>query len=130
MKNCFLFLIASFPLLVFRQSKSISALQPNGEYENISNQKLFSDSLVSSFVIWIKKEVKPHKHFAHSEHVYVLEGEAEMKSGSETFIIKPGDMVFIPKNTVHSLIVKSAVPIKVLSIQAPEFDGKDRIMVE
>lgn len=130
MKTGFLIAIILFPLFIFGQKKSLSVLQPSGEYDNISNQKIFTDSLVSSFVIWIKKEVKPHKHLTHSEHIYVLEGEGEMKLGSETFNIKPGDIIFIPKNTIHSLIVKSAVPVKVLSVQAPEFDGKDRVIIE
>lgn len=103
-------------------------LQAVGEYENVFSQQIASDSLVSSFVIWIKKEVKEHKHEFHSEHVYVLEGTAEMTLNEQYFTIKAGDFIFIPKNTWHYVKVTSNEPLKVLSIQAPTFDGKDRVL--
>ncbi len=98
--------------------------------DNIYNSPFFGDSLASSFVILIKKEVKLHKHLHHSEHVVVLNGNGTMKLGDRLIEIKKGDVVFIPKNTPHSVKVNSKEPLKVLSIQAPFFDGKDRIMIE
>lgn len=103
-------------------------LNPIGEYENIFSQQIDSDSLVSSFVIWIKKEVKEHKHEFHSEHVYILEGTAEMTLNEQHFSIQSGDFIFIPKNTWHYVKVTSIEPLKILSIQAPFFDGKDRVL--
>jgi mannose-6-phosphate isomerase-like protein (cupin superfamily) len=98
--------------------------------DNIYNKALFSDSLASSFVIIIKKEVKLHKHLHHSEHVVVLEGKGQMTLGSKSFAIKKGDVVFIPKNTLHGVISMDEQPLKVLSVQAPKFDGKDRIFID
>lgn len=98
--------------------------------DNIYNSPLFGDSLASSFVIVIKKEVKLHKHLNHSEHVVVLAGSGTMKLGDKQIEIKKGDVVFIPKNTPHSVKVNSKEVLKVLSIQAPYFDGKDRVMIE
>lgn len=110
--------------------QALDTIKPIGEYENIYFRQIYSDSLVSSFVIFVKKEVKLHKHVSHTEHVYILEGEGEMRLGESTIKVKKGDMVPIPKNTPHSLKVTSPIPAKVLSIQAPLFDGKDRIMIE
>ncbi|MEO6305364.1 MAG: cupin domain-containing protein [Bacteroidia bacterium] len=98
--------------------------------ENVFNKILFNDSLVSSFCIIIKNNVKPHKHQYHSEHVFVMEGEGRMSLGDKTFKLKKGDLVFIPKNTIHSVKTTSKEPLKVVSIQAPFFDGKDRIIIE
>lgn len=98
--------------------------------DNIYNKSLFSDSLASSFVIVIKKEVKLHKHLQHSEHIVVLEGKGQMTLGNKGFEIKKGDVVFIPKNTTHAVISTGDVPLKVLSIQSPKFDGKDRIFID
>lgn len=98
--------------------------------ENLYNVPLFGDSLASSFCIAIKKEVKAHKHLSHSEHVIINEGEGVMKVGDKTYSIKKGDVLFIPKNTIHSVKNTGPVPLKVISIQAPLFDGKDRIMTE
>jgi len=110
--------------------QSLDTIKAYGDYENIYSRKLYSDSLVSSFVIFIKKEVKAHKHISHSEHVYVLDGEGEMMVGTKTIKVKKGDMIFIPKGTMHSLKVTSSTPVKVISVQAPVFDGKDRVMAE
>jgi mannose-6-phosphate isomerase-like protein (cupin superfamily) len=50
-----------------------------------------------------------------------------MKLGNATFKISEGDVIFIPLNTFHSVKSTGKVPLKVLSIQSPEFDGSDRI---
>ena len=90
---------------------------------------LYQDSVnVSSFLIFIKNEVKPHKHLAHDEQVYVLEGEGIMQLGETSAVIKKGDFIFIPKNTFHSVVTTPNIPLKVISIQAPYFDGKDRML--
>jgi mannose-6-phosphate isomerase-like protein (cupin superfamily) len=96
----------------------------------VTNKSLFGDSLASSFCIIIKSEVRAHKHLKHSEHVIVQSGEGVMKINDKEFTIKPGDVIFIPKNTVHSVIVKGKKPLKVLSIQSPNFNGDDRVMME
>ena len=112
------------------KSKDLMSLSPYEEYDNIYVTPIQSDTLTSSFVIWVKNAVKPHKHLMHSEQVYIIEGEAKMKVGDEEFNIKPGSYVFIPKNTIHSVITTSLKPLKALSIQAPKFIGKDRVFVE
>lgn len=97
---------------------------------NIYVKPTSSDSLASGFVIIIKKEVKLHKHLQHSEHVIVLEGEGKMRVGEKEFTIKKNDIIFIPKNTPHKVITTSKKPLKVISIQSPYFDGKDRVILE
>ncbi len=109
---------------------SVRSLHPTEKYENIHVQTLYSDSLSSSYMIWVRKEVKPHKHVYHTEQVYVLEGNGEMIVDDEKHEIQPGDIIFIPKNTVHSVEVWSELPMKVISVQSPEFHGKDRIFVD
>lgn len=91
---------------------------------------LHSDSLSSSFIIEIPAEVKLHYHAHHTEQVVVLSGEADMRLGDQNIHIKAGDVVFIPKGTPHSAKVTSTIPLRIISIQAPYFDGSDRIMLE
>jgi mannose-6-phosphate isomerase-like protein (cupin superfamily) len=95
----------------------------------VEGRDIGSDSLSSGNVIWIKTELKAHKHLTHSEHVYVIDGEAEMRLGDKTVKIKNGDIIFIPKGTVHAVKVTSKRPLKVLSVQAPHSDGTDRVFV-
>jgi mannose-6-phosphate isomerase-like protein (cupin superfamily) len=108
--------------------QSTDTIKAPAAYDNIYNRALYNDTLASSFVIFVKKEVKEHKHEKHAEHVVVLEGEAIMKVDGKSFGIKKGDIIFIPKNTWHYVKVTSKVPLKVLSLQAPNFDGKDRVL--
>ena len=99
-------------------------------FENIKVVKLHSDERSSTFLIWVKNEVRLHKHMEHTENVYVLEGSGLFTLGADQFPIDPGMHIVIPKGVVHSAIVLSEKPMKVLSIQSPEFNGKDRLFLD
>ena len=105
------------------------AIQPDTTFDNVLVKRIFGDDKASGFVIWIKQRVPAHFHAAHSETVMILEGKAEMTLGDQRLSIKKGDIFFIPKGTAHSVTVKKGI-LKVLSIQAPEFEGTDRVMVK
>ena len=87
------------------------------------------DSLPSGFIISIPQSVPLHRHEKHSEYVVVVSGFAMMTLGPDSFPIRPGSLIWIPKNKEHSVRVLSKEPLKVVSIQAPYFDGTDRILV-
>lgn len=131
MKNILVFLLLVFVLGVKGQNiQQTDTIQCPAGVENVYSRLLYNDSLCSSFIIFIKREVKMHKHLSHSEHVTVLDGEATMTLGDKVFTIKKGDIIFISKNTPHKVITTSIIPLKVISIQAPYFDGTDRVMLE
>lgn len=120
-----------FTLCSFSQNRTnLINLKPDTTFENILIKKLDTDSNSTSFVIWIKKGVKSHKHQTHSEIISVITGNGNMTIDNESFKVNPGDYFRIPKNTFHSLVVSSKKPMKVLSVQSPEFSGKDRIFEE
>lgn len=99
-------------------------------FENVHVTPCYSDSNTSSYVIWVKQQVAPHRHNHHSEHVYVMEGAGKMLLNNEVFSIQAGDFIFIPQASVHAVITTSDVPLKVISIQSPQFFNKDREWVE
>jgi mannose-6-phosphate isomerase-like protein (cupin superfamily) len=125
-----IFFITLFISVKSQSAVSLDTVNISAKTENVFSLPLFNDSLASSFCIIIKRDVKPHKHQFHSEHVFVLEGEGLMSLGEKILQLKKGDFIFIPKNTIHSVKTTSNVPLKVISIQAPFFDGKDRIIIE
>ena len=128
MKIYLLLLIISINTnIIFAQKCSVDSLHAKTEFDNLNYTKLFSDSLASSFFIEIKKDIDEHKHALHSEHIVVIEGSARMTLADSAFHIQKGDIIFIPKNTFHSVSTVSSTPLKVISIQAPYFDGTDRI---
>lgn len=109
----------------------LDTLRPPADFDNVYSQKIASDSLQSTFVIWIKKDVKGHFHQVHTENIIVLEGKAEMLFNGKTIIIQKGDYLNIPKGTQHAVTkVLSKKPLKVISIQSPNFDGTDRVFIE
>jgi len=97
--------------------------------DNISVEKLAGDSLTTSFLIQIRKDVPLHYHAFHSEHVYIIEGSGEFVLNGDTMTVSEGMYMFIPSESRHSVTVTSAEPMRVLSIQCPEFTGEDRIKV-
>lgn len=115
--------------LIAQRVLNLHGFQPEMAYENVSVHKLDTDAHASTYIIWVKKSVKEHFHKDHTEIVYVLEGQGEMTLGDQTHSISPGDYIFIPKGTHHSVRVTSTSPMKVLSVQTPEFDGSDRVFV-
>lgn len=131
MKRLFIIALCSVTLVGISQDViKFKDVKPEKEFENIHVKKISDDEAQTSFIIWVKKDVRLHKHEHHSESIYVLQGKGEMTLGDEKFVIKKGDYFNIPKNTPHALKVLSSAPIKVLSIQAPKFIGKDRIYLD
>lgn len=94
--------------------------------ENIEVIRLTTDERCSSFGIKVSDSVKAHYHAWHTESLHVLKGEAQIQLGDSLIQLKAGDFVVIPPKTVHAVKVSSEEALEVISIQAPEFKGKDR----
>ena len=107
--------------------KSTYDLEPTEKYDNIHVQKIDTDSLSTTFAIWVKLRVKMHKHVNHVENVYILEGTGEFTVFDSTYEVKKGDLIVIPKNTWQGVTISSKKPMKAISIQSPEFKGLDRV---
>lgn len=126
-------IIAACSVALITIAQDVTKLQdvvPDENYENIWVKKIADDEHQTSFVIWIKKDVQLHKHEHHTENIFILGGKGKMRINDEIFVIKKGDYFNIPQNTPHGLKVLSSSPVKVLSIQSPKFEGKDRIFLE
>jgi mannose-6-phosphate isomerase-like protein (cupin superfamily) len=124
-------LCLQFSLHAQQEVKKLKTIKPDSMgFDNVHVKKIYNDQDVSSFLIWVKKDVKAHMHEAHTEQVWILDGKGLMRLGENTFKVKKGDWVCIPKGSVHSVKVIGKKPLKALSVQAPEFDGTDRVFVE
>ena len=109
--------------------KSLQHYQTPDDLENVKVIKLSSNKNSSNFLIFIKSSVPPHRHLTHSESIYVISGEGKFTLGNKTMEIVAGDFINVPEGIIHAVDVTSEEPLKVLSNQAPEFLGKDRIYV-
>ena len=45
-----------------------------------------------------------HKHPNSDEILYFVEGTGECKVGQESYKVKPGDVVLVPKNVSHAIL--------------------------
>jgi len=130
--------LTMFPLLASEDTSQLSqqliypigSFQATEQYDNIHVVPLNSNKDASDYVIFIKEKVKAHYHAEHTELVYILEGTATMWLGDEVKKVTTGDYIRIPPMVIHSVEVTSEMPLKVLSIQTPEFKGKDRHLVD
>lgn len=130
MQRIFLILLtAFFGLTVLAQKIDTHHINPDStDYPNVYVKKVAEDSLQSTFIIWIKGTVLPHYHAHHTELVEILSGKGRMTLNGETFVVHKHDIIRIPKGSVHSVTNLHHRPLKVLSIQAPQFDG-DRVYI-
>jgi quercetin dioxygenase-like cupin family protein len=72
-----------------------------------------------------------HRHPNREEIIYVLSGTAEQWCGDQYRILKPGDMVLIPKDEVHGTYNPFDVPVVFLAILSPsQADGPDVVDVD
>jgi mannose-6-phosphate isomerase-like protein (cupin superfamily) len=125
-----IFILLSWLAAVGQDVKNLPAMKQKAAYDNTTTTNVYNDSVATSNVIWIKKEVRPHYHQSHTEQAYVIEGTGKMLLGNQILDVRAGDLITIPKGTIHALRVTSSTPMKVLTIHSPSFDGSDRVQVE
>ncbi len=70
----------------------LTADQTDGRYSNVD--EVFKAGMQSI----------PHTYTYHSETFLVLKGRMEWTVGGETQTIGPGDLVYIPPDTAHSVL--------------------------
>jgi quercetin dioxygenase-like cupin family protein len=77
----------------------------------------------------ITDAMPPHLHKSHEEIIIVRTGRARARIGERDVDLKPGDVFHVPKNTVHAARAYGEEPFTGVSVFAPAFDGKDRVLV-
>jgi quercetin dioxygenase-like cupin family protein len=63
-----------------------------------------------------------HTQPEHDELIVVLEGQADFKVGEEVRRVSTGDIVFIPRNTLHGRVRTYSEKWAALSVYGPHFD--------
>jgi quercetin dioxygenase-like cupin family protein len=63
-----------------------------------------------------------HTQAGHDELVVVIEGDVDFRVGEEVRRVGPGDLIFIPRNTVHGPVIEDGQRFAALSVFAPYFD--------
>jgi mannose-6-phosphate isomerase-like protein (cupin superfamily) len=66
--------------------------------------------LANEFEVAVGGEVFPHTHPTH-EFYFVMTGDGVMTIAGESSAVKPGDLIYIPPNEVHTLRPTGDQPI-------------------
>jgi quercetin dioxygenase-like cupin family protein len=81
--------------------------------------------------VWqLTSNIPAHFHRAHEEIVIVRSGTGTVRIGDQTHTLQAGDLLLIPKNTIHSVRATGDRPFRGISVFGPAFDGQDRVFVE
>lgn len=63
-----------------------------------------------------------HTQEDHDEVLVIIEGGVDFRVGEEVREVKEGDLVFIPRGTLHGPILDEGQSFAALSVFAPHFD--------
>ncbi len=63
-----------------------------------------------------------HRQPNHEELLFVLEGEADFRVGSEVRRVRAGDFIVVPRDTVHGCEAIHSDALSLVSIFSPQFD--------
>jgi mannose-6-phosphate isomerase-like protein (cupin superfamily) len=71
--------------------------------------------------------VSPHHHLQLEEIYYIVSGSGLMKVGTSERQLGPGDAVYVPRHTRHTLENNGSEPIRLLVVCGPAFSYDDQI---
>lgn len=63
-----------------------------------------------------------HTQKNHDELLVILDGDVDFRVGEEVKEVKRGDLVFIPRDTLHGPILEDGQSFAALSVFGPKFD--------
>ena len=105
---------------------SMSGQRPSFEEDGVADVELIVTKAQSegryTFMRsrWLSTfQVPMHTHHDHSETFYVLDGQVEWTVGGEAHVMNPGDAVYVPPNTPHSVKVVGGKDMHMLMIYEP-----------
>lgn len=79
----------------------------------------------SLHLVRLRGAEKPHVHDRHDLTVFVLKGKARLHLAGRTSVVKKGDLIVIPRGTVHWAESKSHESTEAYAVFSPPFDGED-----
>ena len=63
-----------------------------------------------------------HTQREHDEVLVIIDGGVDFQVGEELKEVKRGDLVFIPRDTLHGPVLKEGQSFAALSVFGPQFD--------
>lgn len=108
----------------------IQKIVPNPELK-IGTSKVFQSEEMSFYVARATSEIPAHYHKLSDETYYVYKGQGTMRLNDEYREVSEGDIVFIPKGSIHGMKNTGTEEIIIFFISAPAFDPEnDRFVAD
>ncbi len=98
--------------------------RPWGCYQVFHEAETFKVKLI---VVYPGKRLSLQRHQKRTEHWYLLQGEATMTLGSNTFLLGRGQSVDIPSGTLHRIENRGSGDLWFIEIQTGSYFGEDDI---
>jgi mannose-6-phosphate isomerase-like protein (cupin superfamily) len=85
-----------------------SAIRTSGDIEESALDPQCNCLKAITYVSYAKLQpslsYEPHHHEDHEEVYYIINGTGKIKMGNEESRLRDGDIIYIPENTIHSII--------------------------
>jgi len=107
----------------------VAADNPLGPNENIKMTTLGQGPSVSHHILQIRDRESPHLHRAHDGTVMMISGHGYLILGDKRIELSAGDIVYVPRGTVHYYVNTGFEPTIAFVVFSPPFDGKDTVPV-
>jgi mannose-6-phosphate isomerase-like protein (cupin superfamily) len=89
----------------------------------IKRQFLFDGQFITANAAVLEESGNAlHTQPDHEEVVLIVDGAADFQVGAEVRRVSSGDLIFIPRNTLHGPILGAGDRLATLSLYAPFFD--------
>ena len=97
---------------------------PDVKNPNVMMMQFGGELIKVGIVTYEAGEVPPpHSHPNDEQWIYMLEGRVARQLGDEVTTIGPGDLVHIPRNTVHGIRILQS-PGRFFTCKSPAGSGK------
>ena len=97
---------------------------------DISRKLIKNTEGASFFWIRLKGSETPHTHNIHDLTVVMIHGEALVHLGAKAEKVQTGDVIEIPRETVHWAENRGSKPALIYAVFTPFLEGKDYQPVE
>jgi mannose-6-phosphate isomerase-like protein (cupin superfamily) len=105
---------------------TLAATLPETAETMLTDIRLTDEPAASCRIFRVHRPAPAHYHTCCDEYLYVLSGRAEIViADNPPREIKPGELVFFKKNTVHALPKILEEPFTVLAIDTPRRPPED-----
>lgn len=97
----------------------------------IGTGKVFQSDEMSFYIAQVSSEIPAHYHNISDETYFVYKGQGTMRLNDEYRDVSEGDIVQIPKGSIHGMKKTGTEDVIIFFISAPAFDPEnDRFVAD